>query len=240
MNKVLFFAAGFTIQRLLCRDQGTRKSWRNNLVKRLDCKFLVTDRVLRFLHINQLISHNPIFFFFFFSRKKNTLEFSPGHTFGTLSLPDEYGRVYFFKKTTKKQKQNTPLCVSRRFLSFNTRTQLSQPTLVTVAGVGGVVHSVLPGHFMRDRETHRSLVNAVRHSLKKLNFRSFPTLLEAFRHYDKVKLAKVSFTGLILTCCCVFSVSSCVVQHSGPLFLFIWTGQCILRDQQNIVNMPDF
>lgn len=97
---------------------------------------------------------------------------------------------------------------------------LSHQTLATVAGVGGIVHSAAPGHFMRDRETHRSLVNAVRHSLKKLNFRNFPTLLEAFRHYDKVKLSKVSFIGLFLTCSicrCIFSVCSCAAQHSGPM-----------------------
>lgn len=55
------------------------------------------------------------------------------------------------------------------------------------AGAGGVVHSAVPGHYMRDREPHRSRINAVRDTLKRLNFSRFGTMLEAFRYYDKVK-----------------------------------------------------
>ncbi|XP_075902961.1 EF-hand domain-containing family member B isoform X2 [Nelusetta ayraudi] len=52
-------------------------------------------------------------------------------------------------------------------------------------GAGGVVHSAVPGHYMRDREPHRSRVNAVRDTLKRLNFSRFGTMLEAFRYYDQ-------------------------------------------------------
>ncbi|XP_045899984.1 EF-hand domain-containing family member B isoform X2 [Micropterus dolomieu] len=52
-------------------------------------------------------------------------------------------------------------------------------------GVGDIIHSTEPGHYVRGRDRQRSLVNAVRHHLKKVNFHNFPSLLQAFRHYDK-------------------------------------------------------
>ncbi|XP_042280325.1 EF-hand domain-containing family member B [Thunnus maccoyii] len=52
-------------------------------------------------------------------------------------------------------------------------------------GVGGVMNSMEPGRYTRGRDQQRSLVNAVRHRLKKVNFQNFSSLLQAFRHYDK-------------------------------------------------------
>ncbi|XP_026173079.1 EF-hand domain-containing family member B isoform X2 [Mastacembelus armatus] len=52
-------------------------------------------------------------------------------------------------------------------------------------GAGDIIHSTEPGQYVRDRDRQRSLVNAVRHHLKKVNFHNFPSLLQAFRHYDK-------------------------------------------------------
>ncbi|XP_029361019.1 EF-hand domain-containing family member B [Echeneis naucrates] len=52
-------------------------------------------------------------------------------------------------------------------------------------GVGEIIHSVEPGQYMRGHNRQRSLVNAVQHQLKKVNFHNFPSLLQAFRHYDK-------------------------------------------------------
>ncbi|XP_062279123.1 EF-hand domain-containing family member B [Scomber scombrus] len=52
-------------------------------------------------------------------------------------------------------------------------------------GVGGVIHSTEPGWYMRGQNRQRSLVSAVRHHIKKVNFHNFPSLLQAFRHYDK-------------------------------------------------------
>ncbi|GAA6215415.1 EF-hand domain-containing family member B isoform X1 [Lates japonicus] len=52
-------------------------------------------------------------------------------------------------------------------------------------GVGDIIHSTKPGEYVRGRDRQRSLVNAVRHHLKRVNFHNFPSLLQAFRHYDK-------------------------------------------------------
>ncbi|XP_022621541.1 EF-hand domain-containing family member B isoform X2 [Seriola dumerili] len=51
--------------------------------------------------------------------------------------------------------------------------------------VGETIHSTEPGQYVRGRDRQRSLVNTVRHHLKKVNFHNFPSLLQAFRHYDK-------------------------------------------------------
>ncbi|XP_026226129.1 EF-hand domain-containing family member B [Anabas testudineus] len=52
-------------------------------------------------------------------------------------------------------------------------------------GAGDIIHCTQPGQYVRGRDRQRSLVNAVRHQLKKVNFHNFPSLLQAFRHYDK-------------------------------------------------------
>uniref|UniRef100_A0A3Q3E9P9 EF-hand domain family member B n=1 Tax=Labrus bergylta TaxID=56723 RepID=A0A3Q3E9P9_9LABR len=52
-------------------------------------------------------------------------------------------------------------------------------------GVGELIHSAEPGQYTRGRDRQRSLVNAVRNHLKTANFQKFPSLLEAFSHYDR-------------------------------------------------------
>ncbi|XP_068179079.1 EF-hand domain-containing family member B isoform X2 [Antennarius striatus] len=52
-------------------------------------------------------------------------------------------------------------------------------------GAGDIIHSAGPGRYMRGRERHQSRVNLVQHHLKQMNFHNFPSLLQAFRHYDK-------------------------------------------------------
>uniref|UniRef100_A0A8C6WIK7 EFHB C-terminal EF-hand domain-containing protein n=1 Tax=Neogobius melanostomus TaxID=47308 RepID=A0A8C6WIK7_9GOBI len=57
---------------------------------------------------------------------------------------------------------------------------------------GELIHCTEPGRFTRGPAPERSLVNAVRHHLKKVNFHFFRTLLQAFTHYDKVRPQSVS------------------------------------------------
>ncbi|KAM9723738.1 EF-hand domain-containing family member B [Menidia menidia] len=52
-------------------------------------------------------------------------------------------------------------------------------------GAGEIIHSTEPGQYVRGPDKMRSLVNAVRHHLKRVNFHHFPSLLKAFQHYDK-------------------------------------------------------
>ncbi|XP_005755934.1 EF-hand domain-containing family member B-like, partial [Pundamilia nyererei] len=52
-------------------------------------------------------------------------------------------------------------------------------------GIGELIYSTGPRQYTRGPDRQRSLVNAVRHHLKKVNFENFPSLLKAFRHYDK-------------------------------------------------------
>ncbi|XP_068616406.1 EF-hand domain-containing family member B [Brachionichthys hirsutus] len=66
----------------------------------------------------------------------------PGHTFGILPPPDEFG-------------------------------------------AGDIIHAAEPGRYTRGRDRRRGRVNALRHHLKKMNFHNFPSLLQAFREYDK-------------------------------------------------------
>ncbi|XP_042346837.1 EF-hand domain-containing family member B [Plectropomus leopardus] len=67
-------------------------------------------------------------------------------------------------------------------------------------GVGDIIHSTEPGKFARGRDRQRSLVNAVRHHLKKINFCNFPSLLQAFKHYDKAAKGMIDKEDLLAVC----------------------------------------
>ncbi|XP_005600965.2 EF-hand domain-containing family member B [Equus caballus] len=52
-------------------------------------------------------------------------------------------------------------------------------------GADDLIYNRLPGEYLRGKDRQRSMVAAVRHHLKKVNYQNFDTLLAAFRHYDK-------------------------------------------------------
>ncbi|KAM9852048.1 EF-hand domain-containing family member B [Aulostomus maculatus] len=52
-------------------------------------------------------------------------------------------------------------------------------------GVGEVLHAAEPCTYVRGRDQRRRLVTGVQNRLKMVNFQTFPSLLQAFRHYDK-------------------------------------------------------
>ncbi|KAM6910422.1 EF-hand domain-containing family member B [Xenentodon cancila] len=67
-------------------------------------------------------------------------------------------------------------------------------------GAGEIIHSTEPGQYMRSGDKQRSLVNAVRHQLKKINFQNFPSLLKAFKHYDKKRKGVIDKEDLWEVC----------------------------------------
>uniref|UniRef100_A0A3B5ADA7 EF-hand domain family member B n=1 Tax=Stegastes partitus TaxID=144197 RepID=A0A3B5ADA7_9TELE len=67
-------------------------------------------------------------------------------------------------------------------------------------GLGDILHSTEPGEFVRGRDRQRSLVNAVIHHLKRVNFHNFPSLLKAFRHYDKKGKGMIDKEDLLAVC----------------------------------------
>ncbi|KAF0031924.1 hypothetical protein F2P81_016479 [Scophthalmus maximus] len=67
-------------------------------------------------------------------------------------------------------------------------------------GAGETIHSTGPGQYARGPDPQRSLVNAVRHHLKKVNFQNFPSLLQAFRHYDKKGKGRIDKEDLQAVC----------------------------------------
>ncbi|XP_010772350.1 EF-hand domain-containing family member B [Notothenia coriiceps] len=74
---------------------------------------------------------------------------------------------------------------------------LSQPDEFDV---GALLHCTEPDEYIRDRDGQRSLVSAVQHYLKKVNFQNFPSLLQAFRHYDKAGKGMIDKEDLQAVC----------------------------------------
>uniref|UniRef100_A0A3Q1GWY4 EF-hand domain family, member B n=1 Tax=Acanthochromis polyacanthus TaxID=80966 RepID=A0A3Q1GWY4_9TELE len=67
-------------------------------------------------------------------------------------------------------------------------------------GVRDIIHSTEPGKFVRGRDRQRSLVSAVIHHLKKVNFHNFPSLLKGFRYYDKKGNGMIDKEDLLAVC----------------------------------------
>lgn len=84
------------------------------------------------------------------------------------------------KKNILEDKVNMLCAVKTGWTSDNLSTSCK--------GAGEIIHLTEPGQYVRGKEQQRSLVNSVRHHLKKVNFHNFSSLLQAFRHYDKVRL----------------------------------------------------
>ncbi|XP_069031486.1 EF-hand domain-containing family member B isoform X3 [Embiotoca jacksoni] len=75
-----------------------------------------------------------------------------------------------------------------------------RPLIRDEFGVAGVLDAAKARPYVKDGDQRRSLVNAVRHQLKKLNFNNFPSLLKAFRHYDKKGRGKIDKDDLQAAC----------------------------------------
>ncbi|XP_038151317.1 EF-hand domain-containing family member B [Cyprinodon tularosa] len=52
-------------------------------------------------------------------------------------------------------------------------------------GAGDFIYCTEPGEFVKGLDVQRGLVSALRHRLKIANLQNFPSLLKAFRYYDK-------------------------------------------------------
>ncbi|KAK5862096.1 hypothetical protein PBY51_017526 [Eleginops maclovinus] len=76
------------------------------------------------------------------------------------------------------------------------------PSVPDEFGVGDLIHSIEPDVRAtgRDRGRQRSLVHAVQHHLKKVNFQNFPSPLQAFRHYDKAGKGMIDIDDLQAVC----------------------------------------
>ena len=69
----------------------------------------------------------------------------------------------------------------------------------SLQGVGDLIDLSFPEQFLKGTEKQRALVTAVQEHLKKANFQNFNSLLQAFRHYDKVTYSDLhSSTVMVL------------------------------------------
>lgn len=189
---VYYFATGFTMQMMFGRDLGTGKRWHNNSAKQLICKCqshflwpimwpLYIRYKLMFNFVLSLISS--------FQERKDLGYFTRSHLWKFLAT-----RWIWYSLCKNDQSWLIYWTMCEQIQCFLNKTNwalLFQSWDIVPAsctGVGEIIHSTKPGHYVRGRDQLRGLVSAVQHRLKKVNFHNFPSLLEAFRHYDKVGL----------------------------------------------------
>ncbi|XP_028280759.1 EF-hand domain-containing family member B [Parambassis ranga] len=77
-----------------------------------------------------------------------------------------------------------PINISRKGNTLNVPSDHTFG-IVTLGKTGDINGFAEPGQCVKGSDRQSSLVNAVRHHLKKVNFTNFNSLLTAFRHYDK-------------------------------------------------------
>ena len=58
--------------------------------------------------------------------------------------------------------------------------------MLLLADARDLLQALPPSDYLRGKDRQRSLVSVARQHLKKANYRNFNSILEAFRHYDKV------------------------------------------------------
>ncbi|KAJ6666513.1 hypothetical protein lerEdw1_020236, partial [Lerista edwardsae] len=112
----------------------------------------------------------------------DTLNVPPGHTFGTLVRPDEYGKYLS----------------DCSIFSISPAVKLQS---LEHSCVGDLLHYRLPSEYLRGKDRERAVFTAIRQNLKKANYHNFDTLLKAFRHYDKDGDRKISRADLKKACC---------------------------------------
>ncbi|MEQ2264783.1 hypothetical protein XENORESO_019441, partial [Xenotaenia resolanae] len=155
-------------------------------------------------------SHNSYFVGEKIDRKYNCRNFNKNSTFGiptphfsdgrnvdkTLHWLGESHKFYspnaHWKRSGNKEKLALQIGRASNILSKRRHTLPVPPehTFGVILppdhyGAGEIIHFTEPGKFARGPDWQRSLVSAVKNLLKKVNFHNFPSLLKAFRHYDK-------------------------------------------------------
>lgn len=104
-----------------------------------------------------------------------------------------------FREKTQPQtgKVHDPIAETLNVPSDHTFGVLMKPDSF---GVGELLHQTPPGEYLRGRDRQRTLVSAVRQHLKRSNYQTFSSLLEAFRFYDKKGQGKIDKEDLKDVC----------------------------------------
>ncbi|XP_035019939.2 EF-hand domain-containing family member B [Hippoglossus stenolepis] len=140
---------------------------------------------------------------------KATPHFNDGRTTGkTLCWFGESRKFYNPKtvwtrsgdKDRMQQKSDNANKMRRNPLNFSPDHIFGLPKPLDEFGAGEVIHSAEPGQYVRVPDQQHSLVSAVRIHLKRVNFQNFPSLLQAFRHYDKNGKGMINRDDLLAVC----------------------------------------
>ncbi|KAL8617479.1 hypothetical protein ACOMHN_048117 [Nucella lapillus] len=174
-------------------------------------------------HDKYVFSHKDYYMSEKVNRSYTNPEFSPNNRFGKPTPHDVSGKMVrnTLKWTYETEKDKAAKIVSKRVDDFREKTQpqlgqVHDPIKDTLNvgpdhifgillkpdeyGAGDLLHSRIPGTYLRGRDQQRGLVAAMRQQLKKLNYHTFPDLIRAFRFYDKEGKGKVDIEDLREAC----------------------------------------
>lgn len=136
------------------------------------------------------------------------------------------------KIATQIGKANNNLCKRGNTFHVPADHTFGIPLPQDELGVGDIIHSTEPGQFVKGRDRQRSLVSAVIHRLKKDNFQNFPSLLKAFRHYDKTGKGMIDKDDLLAVC------RQFQLDVSGPVLDDLM--DCCDLDKDGLINFLEF
>ena len=81
-------------------------------------------------------------------------------------------------------------------------------------GAGDLIHYRLPDEYLRGKDRISGVIAAMRQQLKKQNYHNFPTLLDAFRHYDKVRLHSCLFSYILVYIFLIICIGMMLIEHA--------------------------
>ncbi|XP_008321508.1 EF-hand domain-containing family member B isoform X1 [Cynoglossus semilaevis] len=142
------------------------------------------------LHKAYVLSHKSYFVGEQIDRNYNSGHFSKYNRFGICTPHHKDGRevsesLCWQGETNKELKDSERLRMQRLALNLPQDYRFGNNVPPDEFGAGEIIHCTEPGQYIRGPEPQLSLVNLLRHDLKRLNNHHFSSLLEAFKYYDK-------------------------------------------------------
>ncbi|KAM3614455.1 uncharacterized protein V6R79_014618 [Siganus canaliculatus] len=134
-----------------------------------------------------------------------------------------------FQKNAPLAKTNNERRKSLTFLPDHTFGILLPPDEF---GVGDLIHSTEAGQYTRGKDCQRGLVSAVLHHLKRVNFCNFPSLLQAFKFYDKKGKGTIDKEDLQAAC------RHFQLRVSGPVLDHLM--DLCDQDKDGLINFLEF
>ncbi|XP_058503852.1 EF-hand domain-containing family member B [Solea solea] len=155
-------------------------------------------------HKLYVFTHNSFFVGEKIDRKYDTSHFIKDSTFGIFTPHCKDGssirKTLSWLDDTEEIDSETDAMTKLYALNLSLDHTFGKVLPWDAFGVGEIIHNTEPWEFVRGPDQQRSMVSGLQNHLKRLNFHNFPSLVEAFKYYDKKGMGMIDREDLGSTC----------------------------------------